>query len=309
MNARNSVELLDRHDETTEVGWASDAEAVHQWYRIIMGFDWKLADSIIDTLSVLPGETVLDPFCGAGTTLVQCKKRGIEAIGLDVNPVCTLATKVKTTWTLVPETLKRLLGKIVLTAESEKVSFGNNSALQYLQKSGMIERGWLSFHKAKIVLALCAAIRGTEMPGEYRNFFYLALVSAVVSRIADIKFGPEVYCLAEPRRLPAMASFVEVAEMMIQDMVHARWLSGKTTSSRVFFGDARSVEILREVAPHGVNYVITSPPYPNEHDYTRSTRLELVVLGHVSDVQDLRKIKRSMVRCTTKGIYKGDSDA
>jgi hypothetical protein len=309
VSARNAAVLSDSHEEAAQAGWAADAEAIHQWYRIIMGFDWKLADSIIDALSVCPGEVVLDPFCGAGTTLVQCKKREIEAVGLDVNPVCTLATKVKTTWALVPDTLNRLLGQIVLIADSEKLAFGNNSALQYLQKSGMIERGWLSLHKAKIVLAIRAAIRSTQMSGDYRNFFYLALVSAVVSRIADIKFGPEVYCLAHPRRLPAMASFVDVAEMMIDDMDHARGLRGKSTSSRVAFGDARSVESLRDAAPHGVNYLITSPPYPNEHDYTRSTRLELVVLGHVSNVRGLQTIKRNMVRCTTKGVYRGDSDA
>ena len=289
----------------------NNADAIHQWYRIIMGFDWKLADFIIDKLDVRPEHTVLDPFCGAGTTLVQCKKRGIETIGLDVNPVCTLATTVKTTWSLESSSLRRLLDRIVRLADSDatRPTISSNAALKYLQASGMIERGWLSLHKAKIVLSVRTAIERTPMSRESRAFFSLALISAVVSRIADVKFGPEVYCLPEARRLPAIASFVEVAEMMIGDMDYARSLGNSATSARVILGDARSAEALATAAPNGVDFAITSPPYPNEHDYTRSTRLELVVLGHVSDIAGLRRIKRGMVRCSTKGIYKEDSDA
>jgi DNA methylase len=291
--------------------WSDDADAIHQWYRIIMGFDWQLADSIIDRLGVREGQTVLDPFCGAGTTLVQCKKRGINTIGLDVNPVCTLATKVKTTWTLDPSSLTRLLGSVLETADhaSTESATSSGSALDYLRTSGMIDRGWISLHKARKLMALRWSIRNTRMQKEYRDFFHLALVSAVVSRIADIKFGPEVYCLPEPRRLPVISSFVEVAEMMIADMQYARDLDANSTAARVQLGDSRSPEVLKAAAPEGVDFAITSPPYPNEHDYTRSTRLELVLLDHVSDLAGLRQIKKQMVRCTTKGIYKDDAES
>jgi hypothetical protein len=276
-----------------------------------MGFDWKLADYIIDALSVKSGQTVLDPFCGAGTTLVQCKKRGINTIGLDVNPVCTLATSVKTTWTLDPSFLKRMLGRIVeaVVNHGDEPESASNAALNYLRSSGMIERGWLSLHKAKKVVALRTAIRVAAMPPEYKDFFYLALISALVSRIADIKFGPEVYCLPAPRRRPVTRSFVEIAEMMIGDMSYARRLDRISTSARVHLGDSRLTDTLTNAAPEGVDFTITSPPYPNEHDYTRSTRLELVILDHVSNLAGLQKIKKQMVRCTTKGIYKDDIDA
>jgi DNA modification methylase len=298
-------------DDLIGAAWAEDAEAIHQWYRIIMGFDWKLADFIIDSLSVREGQTVLDPFCGAGTTLVQCKKRGIDTIGLDVNPVCTLATTVKTTWTLDPSSLRRTLDRILTAAREaeDDAAMSAGSALVYLKDSGMIDRGWLTLHKARKVMALRASIRNTAMSQAYKQFFHLALVSAVVSRIADIKFGPEVYCLPQPRKLPVITSFVEVAETMIEDMKYARGLKRNTTSAKVYLGDSRSVDVLTAAAPGGADFAITSPPYPNEHDYTRSTRLELVFLDHVSDLAGLRKIKKQMVRCTTKGIYKDDAES
>jgi len=79
----------------------SDDDSVHQWYRIIMGFDWKLVQFVIERLAIRPNHLVLDPFCGAGTTLVQCKKRGIRSVGIDANPICTLASQVKTALTLM----------------------------------------------------------------------------------------------------------------------------------------------------------------------------------------------------------------
>jgi hypothetical protein len=60
--------------------------------------------------------------------------------------------------------------------------------------------------------------------------------------------------------------------------------------------------------PNSIDAVFTSPPYPNEKDYTRTTRLETVLLGFVSDKHELRKLKRTMVRSNTRGVYKGDDD-
>src|SRR5262245_54839703 len=93
-------------------------DAVHQWYQIIMGFDWKLVQHIIERLEIGPEHLVLDPFCGAGTTLVQCKKQGIRSVGIDANPVCTLASQVKTSWHLHPDRLRDLLADIVEQAEA-----------------------------------------------------------------------------------------------------------------------------------------------------------------------------------------------
>ena len=122
----------------------AEDESVHQWYRIIMGFDWKLVQYVVELLSIGPNHVVLDPFCGAGTTLVQCKKLGIPSVGIDANPVCKLASQVKTNWQLQPKKLRAILGSIV--HESVLIeNFGtinSDAALHYLRDSGMIERGW-----------------------------------------------------------------------------------------------------------------------------------------------------------------------
>jgi len=45
--------------------------------------DWKLTRVMINLAGLKEGETVCDPFCGTGTTLLEAESMGIHAIGLD----------------------------------------------------------------------------------------------------------------------------------------------------------------------------------------------------------------------------------
>jgi DNA modification methylase len=66
---------------------------------------------------------------------------------------------------------------------------------------------------------------------------------------------------------------------------------------------------MRVLQPASVDAVFTSPPYPNEKDYTRIVRLEAVLLGFIADKQQLQALKKGLVRSNTRGVYKGDLDA
>lgn len=68
---------------------------------------------------------------------------------------------------------------------------------------------------------------------------------------------------------------------------------------------ADSRRILGVLEPDSIDAVITSPPYPNEKDYTRTTRLESVLLGFISERDDLRALKRDLMRSNTRGFIRG----
>jgi hypothetical protein len=57
-----------------------------------------------------------------------------------------------------------------------------------------------------------------------------------------------------------------------------------------------------------IDAVITSPPYPNEKDYTRTTRVESVLLDMISDREDLRNVKEWLVRSNTRNVFVRDDD-
>src|SRR5260221_7723614 len=78
------------------------------------------------------------------------------------------------------------------------------------------------------------------------------------------------------------------------------------TRTTVLLADSRAA--LSALPPNSIDAVITSPPYPNEKDYTRTTRLESVILGFISNKQDLRRLKQGLVRSNTRNVYKSDDD-
>src|ERR1700689_4489311 len=71
----------------------SDLESIHPYPA---KFIPDLPGTIIDLLSVQPNTVVLDPFVGSGTTLVECQRRGIASVGIDLNPIACLIARVKT---------------------------------------------------------------------------------------------------------------------------------------------------------------------------------------------------------------------
>jgi DNA modification methylase len=91
---------------------------------------------------------------------------------------------------------------------------------------------------------------------------------------------------------------------MVKDLrfVQARNCSA---SSRALKADARTMS---SVLTETVDHIITSPPYPQEHDYTRTTRVELVLLDYIENMDDLRNMKKGMLRASTRNVYSVDND-
>ena len=61
--------------------------AIHEWYRFILSFPAHLVRNYLERFEIDRSQRVLDPFCGTGTVLVECKKRGIFHEGIEANPM------------------------------------------------------------------------------------------------------------------------------------------------------------------------------------------------------------------------------
>jgi hypothetical protein len=157
----------------------------------------------------------------------------------------------------------------------------------------------LPLHKT---LVLLDAILGTGHT-PYRDHQMLALAKALTGPIGNLHFGPEVGIGPAKTDAPVVAAWLDGIRAMTWDLAN---LDDEQTPAFVHHADARD---LPRVIPEGsIDAVITSPPYPNEKDYTRTTRLESVLLGFISSKEELRALKRTMVRSNTRGVYKGDDD-
>src|SRR5436305_78861 len=60
---------------------------VHRWFRLTPSFGPDLVQKMLEDTETGAGHVVLDPFSGAGTTLIEAKMEGIRSVGLEINPL------------------------------------------------------------------------------------------------------------------------------------------------------------------------------------------------------------------------------
>lgn len=295
---------------------APEDRAFHDWYRFILSFPPHLVRDYIRDFKLRKNQVILDPFCGTGTTLVAAKCDGMQGVGIEGNPVAQLASSVKTDWDLDPNELRsrsrdtadrarRILRKNGIDDDEPFAGDISKVPLRTLgpDREKLLIKNSISpipLHKTLIVLDCLKKQNGQR---HYRHAL-LALANALVVTISNLRFGPEVGVGRPKKDVSVIRSWLAEIDNMADDL--ALVYGQSHPNSHVFLADAREVDCL--VDPGSVDAVITSPPYPNEKDYTRTTRLESVLLGFISSRDELRAFKKGLVRSNTRGVYKGDED-
>lgn len=121
--------------------------AFHRWYSSVLGFPDHLVGQLLTKLNIGSNATILDPFCGTGTTLIECSKHKIQSIGIDANPFFVFAALAKSSFGLDPVALERAASRVeqrYYAILSKKKGFTGEVTYLYLNESGMIQRGWIS---------------------------------------------------------------------------------------------------------------------------------------------------------------------
>ena len=289
---------------------------IHDWYRFVLSFPPHLVREYIRKFRLNDQSLMLDPFCGTGTTIVECKKNGISAIGIEALPMPHFASTVKTDWEIDPEALRhhanRIAEKAVLDLRengfrdnpSPKDSPDHNGLRSLPTESQrLLLKNSISPIPLHKTLVLLETIK-SDSEIRSRNHELLALSKALVTTIGNLRFGPEVGLGTIKQDAPVIRPWLANVETMARDLMTVS--KQVKTRSEVYQGDSRDVHLI--VRSKQVDGVFTSPPYPNEKDYTRTTRLETVLLGFIHNLSELRCLKKNLIRSKTRGVYKGDKD-
>lgn len=298
---------------------AEEDRPIHAWYRFVLSFPPHLVRDYLSKFGVSVGDVVLDPFCGTGTTIVECKKQGISAVGYEANPMAALASRVKTNWTIWGPELERAAEWAASKAQAEiDEVFARIPETEHgVLKEQLSLYGWRSLDDDAHKLILTDSISPKPLhralvlkrwisaagPSEYVEPLQLALAWTLVVHAGNIRFGPEVGITKPKEDADVVGLWLAQCRRMATDL--AVFSDRRNIPTHLIHADSRDVS---QLADQSISAVFTSPPYPNEKDYTRTTRLESVILGLIKNRADLRALKQGLLRSNTRNVYVSDRD-
>lgn len=249
-----------------------------------------------------PRSIVLDPMAGSGTVLRVSATLGHRAIGMDLDPLAVLMSRVWLTPVDV-DGITRAARELVARA---RMTGKTGAALPWIDGDRNTE-AFVNFWFAPRQRDELRAIAGplAEHAGATADVLRLALSRIIVTKDRGASLARDTahsrpHRWYEPSDYDVFAHFEMSVRRLVSLLAAEPHLA---QDADVRLGDAREIGY---VAGDSIDLVITSPPYLNAIDYMRGHRLALVWLGH--QLADLRS-RRSRSIGTERGLRSVDSDA
>ena len=214
------------------------------------------------------------------------------------------ASTVKVDWNLDPDKLSKHAHQIAAHANKALAS-QRDTVFRSLPEEAMSllltdSISPLPLHKSLILLEALKA----QAHSSFHRHEMLALAKSLVFTISNLHFGPEVGVHRIKKvNAPVVENWLSEVLTIASDIRSKPCCNAHAATHNA---DSRQLNML--LKPHSIDAVFTSPPYPNEKDYSRTTRLESVILGFIANKAELRSLKKRLLRSNTRNVYKGDDD-
>ncbi len=250
------------------------AQPVHRWFWFPHSFSPQLVDEILQAFPLPNGGRVLDPFVGAGTTVLRAAQSGYSAAGVDLSPLSLFVSQVK-----VAPLAKAALAEYLRFVLAYR-------PVQDLPTLPARMRKALSPNELAHLYGLRQQI--AQLPQLYANFFLLVLLRTQQRISRAVPDGGWFRWVQKPDQSTLIAGwFEEQARVHMEDVPTEAF---RYPSIQLLYDDARRLDRLQGV----FDLVVTSPPYPNRHDYSRIFHIELLTIGLRED--EVRQFRYSSLR-------------
>ncbi len=273
--------IRSRHtDKTTWAPLARPASLhrtpIHRWFVYPQSYSHTLVERIIRHWGLTRSDNILDPFVGAGTTLLTARQAGISATGLDVLPLSVLVSNVKVR-SYRAKHLEQERTRFFATLPDEPPAT-LASDLPLLQRAfSETAWRWLAYLKERV------ASIGTR---SHREFFLLAMLRTARQLCGATSDGGWLrWSEQKPAGHTAPLRMQRMVDQMIADVWQHPLPAARGGHWSARRGDAR---FLPDTLGRFTT-VICSPPYPNRHDYSRVFAPELLT-GFV-DAEQLKQLR------------------
>ncbi len=287
----------------------SKLSPIYRWVKYKEGFSADLVKHFLSEYSNKPGK-LLDPFAGSGTTLFAGRELGWESYGVELLPVGTFIMKAREAIIgLQPaqladfvDTLPECLGEFkgfeqkIEHISITKDAFPDESEHQlnrYLTFCDTVEPKSLQTTLRLAGLAVLEEISFTRKDGQYLRWDHRSkrtLSGKLFDKGKIYSFDEAVFNklnqIVEDLNDSANPFLFEELNTTTDDTKPIRIIEGSCLKELPNFAD------------NFFDFVVTSPPYCNRYDYTRTYALELVYLGLDSD--EVRQLRQTMLSCTVE---------
>jgi len=230
---------------------------VHRWYVFPHSYAPQVVEDLVAEWGLGKKQTLLDPFVGAGTTLVAARELGLKVVGFDLSPLAVFVSDVKAN---PPNRADVMRAWTSVRRRSAPTPCGKveDLAQRAFEPSAL-----------KALIGIRDAVNSSEAGSPQARRFLMLVLLGVLPRFSRLVRKGGWLSEAEPELKPrhVFDAFEERFRSMLEEVPR----SDRRYSARVRLADARQLPM----PASSVDGLVTSPPYVNRHDYTRVFGVEL----------------------------------
>lgn len=290
------------------------------WFNYREGFSQRLVTYLLQQFKPQPG-VLLDPFSGSGTALFAASALGWQTKGIELLPVGIYAIQARFVAREIDvEAFQQVVSQL------KSINFADYCDRDYALKHLPITQGAFSSVEEEQLVGYISYCHNFIKNGDIRTL----LLYAAFCILEDISYtrkdgqylrwdarsgrsrGKKVFNKGEiltfreaiHQKLRQIALDLDVSSIQLDLFNHsfpfpsvAVTLKPDENSEPVLY-QGSCLEILPTLQENSIDFVITSPPYANRYDYTRTYALELVFLGY-SD-EKIKHLRQQMLSCTVE---------
>lgn len=314
------VKISDKFSRQNVSYQLSKKASIHSWLKYKEGFSADLVNILLKDFKVKKKGIVLDPFMGSGTTALVCQMNGINSIGFDIMPISKVAISAKSNVLkydpkeisgliadinslVVPKEYSNELPSVTIT----KGAYPHETSifLSYLTKWNAQSK-YSDLSKNLVTLAILNSLELVSYTSKDGQFLGWDSRCPKVIEINKKRIEEGKKPLGE-KKVPheiqdPQKTVVFELKHMLNDILFIQKNGEKENGSFIKFEQKSSLIALPKMQKDYINAVITSPPYCNRYDYTRTYALELSYLG--LNESDFKKMRQALLSCTVESKSK-----
>ena len=244
---------------------AASSRSIHSFHSYPAKFIPEIPRAFLNEIQPPKDALVFDPFCGCGTTLVEAQHSGYGSVGVDLNPIGCLISRIKTT-PLPIGFLEAAHGCTIAARQMGTLPLPQIPNLAH----------WFQADVCQSLATLRTAIY--EVDHQDARQALEGVLSSIIVKVSNQE---------SDTRYAAVAKRVSGEQVFTEFMRGAQALTKALTAELPFIVRPAAQIINRSIfeidpgdIPANVGLVITSPPYPNAYEYWLYHKYRMWWLGY-----------------------------